>query len=162
MEAGTGIVHMAPAFGEDDYYACKKDGVPFVNPVDDDGMFTAEVPDFQGRRVKEADKDLILALKKSGRLFKQETITHSYPFCWRTDTPLIYRAVSSWFVSVEKIKDQIVKNNKDTHWVPEHLRDGRFGNWLENARDLYRISRRARKTFRPKSRRFTYGQNRFY
>lgn len=139
-DAGSGIVHMAPAYGEDDYYACLKAGITLVNPVDDDGMFTDEVPDYQGRRVKEADKDLIADLKKRGRLFKQETLMHSYPFCWRTDTPLIYRAVSSWFVAVEKIKDRMVENNKTTSWVPDHLRDGRFGNWLENARD-WAISR---------------------
>jgi isoleucyl-tRNA synthetase len=140
MDSGVGIVHMAPAFGEEDYYACLKAGVPFVNPVDDDGMFTAEVPDYQGRRVKDADRDIIAELKKRGRLFKQETFEHSYPYCWRTETPLIYRAVSSWFVAVEKIKDPIVANNRTTRWVPEHLRDGRFGNWLENARD-WAISR---------------------
>ncbi len=139
-ESGTGIVHMAPAFGEEDYYACQKEGMPMVNPVDDDGMFTAAVPDYAGKRVKEADKDIIAELKKRGRLFKQDTIMHSYPYCWRSDTPLIYKAVSSWFVAVEKIKDQIVANNKTTRWVPDHLRDGRFGNWLENARD-WAISR---------------------
>ena len=133
--SGTGIVHMAPAFGEDDYYACAREGIPVVNPVDDDGMFTAEVPDYQGRRVKDADKDIAAELKKRGRLFKQETIDHSYPFCYRSDTPLIYRAVSSWFVSVEKIKEKLIAANKETEWVPDHLRDGRFGNWLENARD---------------------------
>ncbi len=134
-DSGTGIVHMAPAFGEDDYYACLKAKVPMVNPVDDDGMFTAEVPAYQGKRVKEADKDIIADLKKSGRLYKQDTLQHSYPFCYRSDTPLIYRAVSSWFVAVEKIKDRLVQNNQTTAWVPDHLRDGRFGNWLENARD---------------------------
>lgn len=134
-ESGTGVVHMAPAFGEEDYYACLKAGIPLVNPVDDDGMFTAEVPDYQGRRVKDADKDIIADIKKAGRLFKQDTLQHSYPFCYRSDTPLIYKAVSSWFVAVEKIKDNLVKNNKTTAWVPDHLRDGRFGNWLENARD---------------------------
>ena len=139
-ESGTGIVHMAPAFGEEDYYACLKEGVPLVNPVDNDGMFTAAVKDYAGRRVKDADKDIIAELKKRTRLFKQDTIMHSYPFCWRSDTPLIYKAVSSWFVAVEKIKDRIVANNKTTNWVPEHLRDGRFGNWLENARD-WAISR---------------------
>ncbi len=139
-ESGAGIVHMAPAFGEEDYYACLRENIPVVNPVDDDGMFTAQVPDYQGRRVKDADKDIIAELKKRGRLFKQETIEHSYPYCWRTDTPLIYRAVSSWFVAVEKIKDRVVAANKTTAWVPEHLRDGRFGNWLENARD-WAISR---------------------
>lgn len=140
MESGTGIVHMAPAYGEEDFFACQTASIPLVNPVDDDGMFTSEVPDFQGRRVKEADKDIIAALKAQGNLFKQDTLNHSYPFCWRTETPLIYRAVSSWFVSVEKFKAEMVRNNQSTHWVPEHLRDGRFGNWLENARD-WAISR---------------------
>jgi isoleucyl-tRNA synthetase len=139
-DSGTGVVHMAPAFGEEDYYACSKAGIPLVNPVDDDGMFTAEVPDHQGKRVKDADKDIIADLKKRGSLFKQDTIQHSYPFCYRSDTPLIYRAVSSWFVAVEKIKENLIANNKNTTWVPDHLRDGRFGNWLENARD-WAISR---------------------
>ncbi|MDG0816331.1 isoleucine--tRNA ligase [Bdellovibrio svalbardensis] len=139
-DSGTGIVHMAPAFGEEDYYACAKAGIPIVNPVDDDGMFTAEVPDYQGKRVKEADKDIIADLKKRGHILKQDTIQHSYPFCYRSDTPLIYRAVSSWFVAVEKIKENLIANNKTTAWVPDHLRDGRFGNWLENARD-WAISR---------------------
>lgn len=137
---GTGIVHMAPAFGEDDYFACQKANIPMVNPVDDDGMFTAEVPAYQGKRVKDADKDIIADIKKAGHLFKQDTIQHSYPFCYRSDTPLIYRAVSSWFVNVEKIKENLIKNNQTTAWVPDHLRDGRFGNWLENARD-WAISR---------------------
>jgi isoleucyl-tRNA synthetase len=92
------------------------------------------VKDFEGRRVKEADKDIILRLKSDGRLFKQDTLVHSYPFCYRSGTPLIYRAVSSWFVAVEKIKTEIVTANKTTNWVPENLRDGRFGNWLEGAR----------------------------
>jgi isoleucyl-tRNA synthetase len=139
-ESGTGVVHMAPAFGEEDYVACTKAGIPLVNPVDDDGMFTGEVPDYAGKRVKEADRDIIKDLRAKGLIFKQETLDHSYPFCYRSDTPLIYRAVSSWFVAVEKIKDRLVANNKDTNWVPDHLRDGRFGNWLENARD-WAISR---------------------
>lgn len=140
IESGTGVVHMAPAFGEEDYAACSKNGVPLVNPVDDDGMFTSEVPPWAGRRVKDADKDIIAEIKKMNRLLKQETIDHSYPFCYRSDTPLIYRAISSWFVAVEKIKERLVANNKHTNWVPDHLRDGRFGNWLENARD-WAISR---------------------
>lgn len=134
-ESGTGIVHIAPAFGEDDYLACQKVGIPMVNPVDDDGMFTSEVPPYQGKRVKDADKEIMVDLKKAGKVFKQDTIQHSYPFCYRSDTPLIYRAVSSWFIAVEKIKDRLVEANKATEWVPDHLRDGRFGNWLENARD---------------------------
>ncbi len=139
-ESGTGIVHIAPAFGEEDYLACVKAQIDLVNPVDDDGMFTTEVPEHYGKRVKEADKDIIAEIKKNGRLFKHDTIQHSYPFCYRSDTPLIYRAVSSWFVAVEKIKENLINNNKTTEWVPDHLRDGRFGNWLDNARD-WAISR---------------------
>ena len=139
-ESGTGIVHMAPAYGEEDYVACARAGIELVNPVDDDGMFTEEVPDFAGQRVKDADKGLIAEIKKKGRLFKHDVLEHSYPFCYRSDTPLIYRAVSSWFVAVEKIKDRLVKNNQQTSWVPDHLRDGRFGKWLDNARD-WAISR---------------------
>ena len=135
LEAGTGLVHMAPAFGEEDFIACGKHAIPIVNPVDDDGMFTAEVPDLAGRRVKDADRDIIQRLKAQGSLVRHDTITHSYPFCWRSNTPLIYRAVSTWFVRVEAIKDQILAGNRETTWVPDHLRDGRFGKWLENARD---------------------------
>lgn len=137
---GTGVVHMAPAFGEEDYITCQKHKIDLVLPVDDDGKFTAEVPDYKGRYVKDCDKDIMARLKAEGKLFKRETINHNYPFCWRSDTPLIYRAVSAWFVNVEKIKEDLVNNNKETHWVPETLRDGRFGNWLENARD-WNISR---------------------
>ncbi len=139
-ESGTGVVHIAPAFGEDDYYACQREGIGLVNPVDDDGVFTAEVGEFAGKKVKDADKDIIAVLKKDGRLYRHDTLMHSYPFCWRTDTPLIYRAVSSWFVSVEKLKERLIANNATTRWVPDHLRDGRFGNWLANARD-WAISR---------------------
>lgn len=139
-ESGTGVVHIAPAFGEDDYYACQREGIAMVNPVDDDGVFTSEVGEFAGRRVKDADKDLIAHLKHAGHLYRHDTLVHSYPFCWRTDTPLIYRAVSSWFVSVEKLKERLLARNATTRWVPEHLRDGRFGNWLANARD-WAISR---------------------
>lgn len=137
---GTGIVHTAPAFGEEDFEVCRKYNISLVLPVDVDGKFTAEVKDFSGRHVKEADKDVIRHLKENGKLFKHDTITHSVPFCWRSDTPLIYRAISAWFVSIEKIKERLVANNRDTHWVPEGLRDGRFGNWLSEARD-WNISR---------------------
>ncbi|OGQ22247.1 MAG: isoleucine--tRNA ligase [Deltaproteobacteria bacterium RIFCSPLOWO2_02_FULL_44_10] len=139
-EEGTSIVHIAPAFGEDDFQLAKKHGIEIVLPVDDDGKFTDEVKDFSGKHVKEADKEIIAWLKHHGKLFRHDTITHSYPFCWRSDTPLIYRAVSSWFLKVEAIKERLIQNNQKTHWVPENLRDGRFGNWLENARD-WNISR---------------------
>lgn len=139
-EEGTGIVHIAPAFGEDDFYACQKAGIDLVNPVDDEGRFTAQVSDFAGLHVKEADAKIIEKLKREKKLVHQGTIFHSYPFCWRSDTPLIYRAVTTWFVRVEAFRDRLVANNRLTEWVPEHLRDGRFGNWLENARD-WAISR---------------------
>jgi isoleucyl-tRNA synthetase len=140
VDAGTGIVHMAPAFGEEDYQACSREGLPVVNPVDDDGMFTDEVPDWAGQRVKDADRGIIARLKAEGKLFRHDTIVHSYPFCWRSDTPLIYRAVATWFVKVEAFRDELLACNATTSWVPEHLRDGRFGNWLANARD-WAISR---------------------
>lgn len=140
LDTGSGVVHIAPAFGEDDYEAARKNSVPLVNPVDDDGLFTAEVPDYAGRAVKACDPDLIARLKREGRLLRHETIAHNYPFCYRTDTPLIYRAVSSWFVRVESMREQLMRSNGDTRWVPETLRDGRFGNWLADARD-WAISR---------------------
>lgn len=139
-DSGTGIVHTAPGHGEDDYYACLRQKISVICPVDDDGLFTSEVPDFKGRYVKDCDKDIIQALKARGRVLRHETIVHSYAFCPRTDTPLINRAVTSWFVAVEKIRARMVEANSQTNWVPEHLRDGRFGNWLEGARD-WAISR---------------------
>lgn len=140
VENGTGIVHTAPAFGEEDFVVCSKYNIEPVMPIDDDGLFIEPVTEFLGEHVKAADKKIIKHLKDKKLLFKQDTIEHSVPFCWRSDTPLIYRAVSTWFVRVEKIKDKIIKNNKKTNWVPEHIRDGRFGKWLENARD-WAISR---------------------
>lgn len=140
-EDGTGIVHIAPGFGEEDYAAAQKIGIKPVCPVDRFGKFTKEIPVYADLYVKDADKKIITDLKASGRLFKQDVLQHSYPFCYRTDTPLINRASSSWFVSVEQVRDRLVKNNlTQTHWVPEHLREGRFGKWLENARD-WAISR---------------------
>jgi len=141
METGTGIVHMAPAFGEDDYNVCHKLGMEIICPVDNHGVFSKEVTHYAGQYVKDADKRIIADLKKRGRLFKQDTLQHAYPFCPRTDTPLIYKAVSAWFVSVEKIKNKLVTNNANqTHWVPEHIKEGRFGKWLDGARD-WNISR---------------------
>jgi isoleucyl-tRNA synthetase len=139
-DEGTGIVHIAPAFGEDDFFACQKAGIELVNPVDDEGRFTDEVSDFAGLHVKDADAKIIERLKRDKKLVHQGMVSHSYPFCWRSDTPLIYRAMTTWFVRVEAFRDRLVANNGLTSWVPEHLRDGRFGNWLENARD-WAISR---------------------
>ena len=137
---GTGVVHIAPGFGEDDYRLGQAEKLPTVCPVDEEGRFTSEVPDYQGREVKEADADIMKRLKTEGKLVHRSTIVHSYPHCWRCDKPLIYRAISTWFVRVEQIRDRIVANNQPIHWVPDHLRDGRFGKWLEGARD-WAISR---------------------
>jgi isoleucyl-tRNA synthetase len=142
---GTGIVHQAPAFGEDDYRVCLANGVidkgeHLPCPVDDSGRFISPVSDFIGIGVKEADKLIIAKLKEIGRLVKNENLSHSYPFCWRSDTPLIYKAVPSWFVRVESIKDQLIANNALTRWVPESVQHNRFGNWLQNARD-WNVSR---------------------
>ncbi|KAL7113560.1 hypothetical protein ACP275_04G068600 [Erythranthe tilingii] len=112
-----------------------KKGEPLVVAVDDDGCFTERIVEFSKRYVKDADKDIIQAVKEKGRLVKSGSFTHSYPFCWRSDTPLIYRAVPSWFVAVEKIKDKLLENNKQTYWVPDFVKEKRFHNWLENARD---------------------------
>ena len=134
-EDGTGLVHAAPAFGETDFFVCQREGIEPVCPIDQNGKFTAEIPEYEGQFVKDADKQIAKRLKIAGRLFHQGVIRHRYPFCWRSDSPLIYRAVSTWFVSVEKIKEQLIEANEGIHWVPGHLQKGRFGKWLENARD---------------------------
>ena len=139
-ESGTGIVHQAPAFGEDDLRICQREGIPVFDPVDTEGNFCTYMGFIAGMNIKKADKTIIRQLKEQGSLFRQDTIQHSYPFCWRTDTPLIYKAISTWFVNVEAIKDRMVSHNQTVHWVPTHIRDGRFGKWLENARD-WAISR---------------------
>jgi isoleucyl-tRNA synthetase len=140
LDEGTGLVHSAPGFGEVDFYACQRANIPVVCPVDQNGRFTDEVPPYQGRFVKDCDKEIIRELKGSGKIISHESIRHRYPFCWRSDTPLIYKAVSTWFVAVEKIKDRLLHANDAINWVPDHLKYGRFGRWLENARD-WAISR---------------------
>jgi len=139
-EDGTGVVHIAPGFGEDDYRLGLSAGIPAVCPVDAEGRFTEDVKDYAGQEVKKADAAILARLKEEKKLVHRSSILHSYPHCWRCDTPLIYRAISTWFVRVEQIRDRIIKANKTIHWVPEHLRDGRFGKWLEGARD-WAISR---------------------
>ena len=142
VEDGTGVVHIAPGFGQDDFDACRaydKD-FPIVCPVDEAGKFTAEVPDYEGKQVFETNEPIMQWLKQNGLLVKKEQYTHSYPFCWRTDTPLIYKAMSSWFVRVTEFRDEMVRLNQEINWVPEHIKDGRFGKWLEGARD-WSISR---------------------
>ena len=139
-EDGTGIVHTAPGFGEDDAEAGRAHGIPSVCPVDAECRFTSEVGDYETRFVKDCDADLMRRLKAEGKLVHQTTHQHSYPHCWRCESPLIYRAISTWFVDIEKIKDDMLRANAQIHWVPEHIKDGRFGNWLTGARD-WAISR---------------------
>lgn len=140
-EDGTGIVHQAPAFGEDDMNTTNQFDIPLVIPVDADGKFTSEVPDYEGQLVFDANKQIIKDLKKAKRIVRHQTIEHSYPHSWRSGQPLIYMALPSWFVSVTKFRDRMVELNHDqVEWLPEHIRDGQFGKWLEGARD-WSISR---------------------
>ena len=134
-EDGSGIVHIAPAFGEDDYQLGKKYGLPVVQPVDKEGKFTKEVTPWAGRFVRETDLDITRHLKMEGKLFNKERLTHSYPYCWRCDTPLLYYARKSWYIATTKYKDRLIANNKKINWFPEHVGKGRFGNWLENLID---------------------------
>jgi isoleucyl-tRNA synthetase len=139
-EDGTGVVHMAPAYGEADALACHAAGIPTVLTVDDQGRFTSVVPDFEGQHVFDANDGITAKLRAQGSLVRKETHTHSYPHCWRCRNPLIYKAVSSWFVEVTRFKDRMVELNQEITWVPGHVKDGQFGKWLENARD-WSISR---------------------
>ena len=151
-EDGTGVVHLAPAFGEDDMVACEAAGITPVVPVDSKGRFTAEVPDYAGLQVFEANARIVADLKAGSgplvfvaepqrvRLVRHETYEHSYPHCWRCGNPLIYKAVSSWFVKVTALRDRMVELNQQITWIPEHIKDGQFGKWLEGARD-WSISR---------------------
>ena len=137
---GTGIVHQAPAYGEDDQITCAEAGIPVIISVDDAGCFLDEVADVAGLQVFDANKPLTRLLRESGRLFAERSYDHSYPHCWRCRTPLIYKAVSSWFVKVTEIRDRMVELNQDIRWVPGNVKDGQFGKWLSNARD-WSISR---------------------
>lgn len=139
-EDGTGIVHLAPAFGEVDKEICDRAGVPTIVSIDDGAKFLAAVTDFAGLQVFEANKPITTTLRQLGRLFRVASYEHSYPHCWRCRTPLIYKAVSSWFIRVTEIKDQMLKLNEEINWVPENVKHGQFGKWLEGARD-WSISR---------------------
>ena len=140
-DSGTGIVHQAPGFGEDDYRVLRAHEIEaFACPVTVEGIFEDEVTDFAGQYVKDADKHIIQYLKDSGALYRQDVIQHSYPYCYRSDTPLIYRAIPSWYVDVGPIRDNLLRANEKIRWVPEHIKHGRFGNWLEGAQD-WAISR---------------------
>jgi isoleucyl-tRNA synthetase len=137
---GTGLVHMAPAFGEEDAEACRKAKIELVDPVDAAGNFTDEVPPYKGLNVKEADKPIIHDLKTQGSIFKHAQIRHPYPYCYRSGTPLIYKATPSWYVRVEELRERMVANNRTIHWVPGFVGEKRFENWLKEARD-WSISR---------------------
>lgn len=139
-EDGTGVVHMAPGFGEDDQNECNAAGIPTICPMDEHGQYTAEVSPWAGRHVFEANTDVIKSLKEMGVVLRHDTYNHSYPHCWRCAEPLVYRAVSSWFVRVTQFKDRMVELNQSINWTPEHIKDGTFGKWLANARD-WAISR---------------------
>ena len=139
---GTGVVHMAPGFGEDDQMACEAAGIPIgrVLPVDDQGRFTDDVAPWAGQNVFEANPGIIRHLKEAGRMVRHDTYEHNYPHCWRTDTPIIYKAISSWYVKVSDLRERLLATNAEINWVPDHVRDGRFGMWLDGARD-WSISR---------------------
>src|SRR3989304_6086255 len=137
---GTGIVHISPAFGEDDLELSKKENLQVIKTVNERGEFIEAVKQWAGGFVKKADKEIIEDLKNRGLLYKEETIQHTYPFCWRCDTPLIYYAISTWFIKVSELREDLVKNNEKIHWMPTHIKKGRFGKWLSEARD-WAISR---------------------
>jgi isoleucyl-tRNA synthetase len=139
---GTGVVHMAPGFGEDDQTTCEAAGIPIgqVVPVDGLGRFTDQVGPWAGLNVFDANPEIIRHLKEEGRVVRHDTYEHNYPHCWRTDTPIIYKAISSWFVKVTDIRDRLIETNQEINWVPSNVRDGRFGMWLDGARD-WSISR---------------------
>ncbi len=139
-DEGTGIVHIAPGFGEDDQILAKNNNIPTICPVDEAGKFSNQIFDLnnlllKGRQVFETNDDIIKYLKLHNSWFKTEQYIHNYPHCWRTDTPLIYKAVSSWYVEVSRFKDRMVELNQQINWIPEHIKDGQFGKWLEGARD---------------------------
>ncbi|MFV9838883.1 MAG: isoleucine--tRNA ligase [Aaplasma endosymbiont of Hyalomma asiaticum] len=150
-DAGTGIVHIAPGFGEDDFALCKKHKIPSgdgdvsallstICPIDDAGNYTGIVSDFKGRHIFEVNDEIIKYLKGRSSWFETSQYTHNYPHCWRTDTPLIYRAMPSWYVEVTKLRDRMLELNKQVNWVPDHVKDGQFGKWLEGVKD-WSISR---------------------
>ena len=132
-EDGTGIVHIAPAFGEDDFQLCKREGIPLVKPVNEEGKFT-DTP-WKGMFVKDADPYIIKWLKENGKLFKKGTVEHTYPFCWRCGTPLLYYALDTWYIRMSEMREELLKNNEKVNWKPEHLKHGRFGNFLEEVKD---------------------------
>jgi len=134
-EDGTGVVHTAGMYGEDDYNVCKEKNLPLVHTVNQDGTFNHLVKKWEGKFVKDVEDEIKEDLKKRDLLYKKEKITHAYPFCWRCDSPLLYYAINSWFIGVSSVKDEMVKLNKQINWEPNHIKNGRFGKWLEGAKD---------------------------
>ncbi len=137
---GVAIVHIAPAFGEDDYWACKRNNVPLVCPVNEKGQFTAAVPMFEGKNVFDTNVDVVRYLKENNLYVADGSLVHNYPHCWRCGNPLIYKAMDAWYFNIDKIKETLIEKNKEVNWVPDFIKTGRFGNWLANARD-WNISR---------------------
>ncbi|NAT11058.1 isoleucine--tRNA ligase [ANME-1 cluster archaeon AG-394-G06] len=135
LEEGTGVVHIAPAFGEDDYRVCRDKKLGFSQPVNAEGRFTSEVPLLEGMFVKDADRPIIEMLDQRGILYKEERYSHSYPFCWRCGSPLLYYARESWFIAMKSLRDKLMANNEKINWYPAHLKHGRFGNFLDNIED---------------------------
>ncbi len=135
LEEGTGLVHIAPAFGEEDMAVGKENNLPVLLNVDEEGKFKKEVKKWQGLYVKDADPLIILDLKKRNLLFKEEKYLHDYPFCWRCSSPLLYYAKQSWFINMQKVKKDLIRNNQKINWIPGHLKEGRFGEWLEQIKD---------------------------
>lgn len=140
LDEGVGIVHIAPGFGEDDYWACKKNNIPLVCPVDEKGRYTEVVEEFKGRNVMEANMDVLRYLKSENKVILDGSIVHNYPHCWRCKTPLIYKSMNAWYFNIEKVKDKLIEHNEEINWIPETVKQGRFGNWIKNARD-WNISR---------------------
>ena len=134
-EEGTGVVHTAGMYGEDDYELCKENKLPLIHTVEQDGKFNELVPKWEGKFVKSVDKEIIEDLKNRNLLFKSEKVEHPYPYCWRCDSPLLYYAIDSWFISVKKVKEKLVKLNQKINWYPKYIKDGRFGKWLGGVKD---------------------------
>ena len=135
MDEGTGIVHCAPAFGVEDYELCQEIGVAMFNPVLEDGSFVKDMPDFGGMHVKAADPLIMDKLRQENLLLREKTITHTYPFCWRCDSPLLYYAIESWFIGMSQLRERIQELNQQIRWMPKHLKNGRFGNFLDELKD---------------------------
>ncbi|MFX1284944.1 MAG: isoleucine--tRNA ligase [Promethearchaeota archaeon] len=135
MDEGTGIVHCAPAFGVEDYELCQEIGVEMFHPVLEDGTFVKDMPDFGGMHVKEADPHIMEKLRQENKLLREKTITHTYPFCWRCDSPLLYYAMESWFIGMSQLRERIQELNQQIRWMPKHLKNGRFGNFLDELKD---------------------------